>query len=82
MRPAAALLDEQADEIERALWIAVRTLDERASVLASMVERAENRGRSADREREGAAEAADQAKELRGFLVALLKHTGETQAPR
>jgi two-component system chemotaxis response regulator CheB len=79
---ADALLDEQADEIERALWVAVRTLDERAAVLASIVERAENRGRNADREREAAGEAAEQARELRGFLVRLLERTGETHAPR
>jgi two-component system chemotaxis response regulator CheB len=72
---AAALLDEQADEIERALWVAVRTLDERASVLASIAERAASRGRNAEREHEAAAEAAEQAKTLRGFLGGLLQRT-------
>lgn len=80
---AAALLEEQADEIERALWVAVRTLDERAAVLASIAERTANRGRDADREHETAAEAAEQAKELRVFVMTLLKKgTVEQRAPR
>ena len=79
---AAALIDEQADEAERALWVAVRTLDERAVVLASLAERAASRGRNADREHEAAAEAAEQAKVLRAFLQGLLKRTGEMRPPR
>jgi two-component system chemotaxis response regulator CheB len=68
---ARKLLEEQADEVERALWVAVRTLDERATMLSSIARHAEERARSSDRERDAASEAKAQAELLRSFLLGI-----------
>jgi two-component system chemotaxis response regulator CheB len=69
-----SLLLEQAEEIERVLWTAVRTLDERAAVLGTISAAAETHGRTATRERSAAAEAHGQSLRLRRFLVGLRAH--------
>jgi two-component system, chemotaxis family, protein-glutamate methylesterase/glutaminase len=41
-----SLIDEQRDAVERALWTAARTLEDRGLLLRDMAERAESQGRS------------------------------------
>ena len=72
------LLESQAEEIERALWVAVRTLGERASLLNSLAIHAEQRGRQSEREREAAVEANEQEAILRNFLVGLRERKTDT----
>ena len=71
------LLESQGEAIEHALWVAVRTLGERASVLNSLASHAEHRGRRAEREREAAAEANEQGAILRKFLIGLRERKPE-----
>lgn len=42
----ASLIDEQRDAVERALWTAARTLEDRCLLLCDMAERAERQGRA------------------------------------
>jgi two-component system chemotaxis response regulator CheB len=65
------LLETQDDEIERALWVAVRTLEERATLLSTLARRAEKHSRQSHRERDAATEAKQQAHTLRRFLIGL-----------
>lgn len=44
---AASLLAEQAEEVEKALWVAMRTLEERASLLGGFIDDERGRGRTA-----------------------------------
>jgi len=64
------LASEQAQALERALWTALRGLEERAALDQHMGERAEERrhGHSADRFRQRSAEAHEAAELLRGLL--------------
>ncbi|HZF31260.1 MAG TPA: chemotaxis protein CheB [Gammaproteobacteria bacterium] len=79
----SALLDQQSEEIERALWVAVRLLDERALVLQSIANHAERRGRPSDREHTAAAEASEQAQAVRRVLAGLrARQAAVPAAPR
>lgn len=67
---ASSLLVDQSDALERALWAAVRVLDERMKLLAKMAREARehNRLRSAGDYEERAVEAHRHAEQLRKFL--------------
>jgi two-component system chemotaxis response regulator CheB len=69
---ADALLEAQGSAWERALWAAVRTLDEKVSLAQRMAGYARDRGseRRAERYRQDAREAADAADVLRRYLTA------------
>jgi two-component system, chemotaxis family, protein-glutamate methylesterase/glutaminase len=64
------LADAQADDVEGALWAAVRTLADRAALLGRMARQAEGRGqvRSARRCRRQSQSAADQAEIVRSCV--------------
>jgi two-component system chemotaxis response regulator CheB len=66
-----SLVDAQADEVEAALWTAVRALDDRGRLLDRMAGRAEARGavRTARSFRRRAQLAAHQADQVRGALT-------------
>lgn len=66
-----ALLEEQTNEVERSLWVAVRTLEERASVLDNLARYEGEHGRTSRREHDAACEAAEHAATLRDFLTGL-----------
>jgi two-component system, chemotaxis family, protein-glutamate methylesterase/glutaminase len=65
-----ALFDEQVEAVERALWIAVRTLEERAALARRMRDSARTRGHdiTAERYAERAEEEHGQAAQLRDLL--------------
>lgn len=65
------LLDAQADDVEGALWAAVRALADRAALLGRMAQQAERRGqpRSARRFRRQAQSASEQAEIVRTALA-------------
>src|SRR5690606_9181342 len=65
----AALLAGQSDELERGLWIAVRTLEERAGVLSSLARDSAARGFPERVYEQRAAEASRYARQLRDLLV-------------
>jgi two-component system, chemotaxis family, protein-glutamate methylesterase/glutaminase len=67
---AEALLQEQSGMLERALWTALRTLDEKASLAERMQIDARQRGAmlTAERYADAAAEATQAAEVLRTFL--------------
>jgi two-component system chemotaxis response regulator CheB len=69
---AKSLLADQTDSIERALWAAVRVLDERTTLLTRLARdaRARSRPRSAVEYEERAAEARGHAEQLRELLEA------------
>jgi two-component system, chemotaxis family, protein-glutamate methylesterase/glutaminase len=65
-----SLLNTQSEEIERALWMAVRTLEERGSMLAKLAEDERFTGHHAGREfRERAEESKMHAARLRELLL-------------
>jgi two-component system, chemotaxis family, protein-glutamate methylesterase/glutaminase len=66
-----ALIDAQADDVEGALWAAIRALADRAALLQRMAGQAERRGqfRSARRFRRQAQSASEQAETVRHALV-------------
>ena len=66
---ARALLGAQSEDIERSLWVAVRSLSERAAMLDRLARH--DRGRSADDYRERADEAAAHSEQARRFLLSL-----------
>ncbi|MEV6903995.1 chemotaxis protein CheB [Amycolatopsis sp. NPDC051372] len=68
---AEALLGAQDEEFERALSMALRSLDEKAGLARKLERRSHDRGHGALEERysRSAGEAADAAKTLRRFLV-------------
>lgn len=65
------LADAQADDVEGALWAAIRTLADRAALLGRMAQQAEIRGqvRSARRFRHQSQSAAEQAEIVRTALT-------------
>jgi two-component system chemotaxis response regulator CheB len=65
------LIDAQADDVEGALWAAIRALEDRAALLKRMAQQAEQRGqiRSARRFRRQAQSASEQAEIVRQALV-------------
>jgi two-component system chemotaxis response regulator CheB len=65
-----ALLDAQRVEVERSLWVALRVLEERASIYQNMAQRASERGGSgrADDLASKAAELRQHAERLRELL--------------
>jgi two-component system, chemotaxis family, protein-glutamate methylesterase/glutaminase len=66
------MLAAQSDEVERALWAAVRALSDRAGVLEKLAEDEERRGRAYNvMYRDRAREARAQAEEARRFLLSL-----------
>jgi len=71
------LLDAQADNVESALWAAVRALDDRAILLARMAEQADRRGqmRSARRFRRQSEAAEEQAQIVRQALTGAARTT-------
>jgi two-component system chemotaxis response regulator CheB len=66
-----ALLDLQWDEVERSLWVAVRSLEERATTLTNLADDIAARGRRSARERDAAEESAAHARRVREFLTHL-----------
>jgi two-component system chemotaxis response regulator CheB len=69
---AEALAQAQGDSFEKALWTALRTLEEKVSLSQRMLESAD--GRQADRYRGRLEESAAAAEQLRGFLLSLGEH--------
>lgn len=65
------LIDAQADDVEGALWAAIRALADRSALLQRMAERAEKRGqlRSARRFRRQSEAASEQAEIVRQALA-------------
>jgi two-component system, chemotaxis family, protein-glutamate methylesterase/glutaminase len=74
---AANLLEGQGQEVERALWIALRTLEERARMLHQMADDASRRGDTHGRYDTDAKESLAHAEQIRGLLMNLNK-VGET----
>lgn len=69
---ARALLESQSEQIEQALWAAVRALTERAAILDKLADDAEPRApRVAAGFRSRAAEARTQSEQARQFLLSL-----------
>ena len=66
------LLDAQSEQIERSLWVAVRSLSEHAATLARLAEKRE--GHLGDGYRERAREALEHSDQARRFLISL--HAG------
>lgn len=80
---AEALLDQQSSDLERALWMALRTLDEKVSLARRLQADAIKRGSPALSGRYGdtAEESESAAKVLRRFLLAHLgAHTEAAEA--
>jgi two-component system chemotaxis response regulator CheB len=77
---ADALLEAQGSAWERALWAALRTLDEKVALASRMLEYASRRGntRLAERYRGDGEEVAAAAEVLRRYLTAGPKATKET----
>ncbi len=67
---AQALLSQQADALDRALWMALRALEEKAALSRQMAHRAEGRGHPLSRQRyvEQAGEAARSVRMIRRLL--------------
>ncbi len=68
---AASLLESQEEAVEKALWIALRTLEERSRMLRQMDEEARRRGATHDLFEKGAAENLAHAEQIRGLLMSL-----------
>lgn len=69
---ARAMLEAQADGIERSLWVAVRSLSERASILRKLAEGSSGRNDVvAEDYRERAREAQEHSENARRFLLSL-----------
>jgi two-component system chemotaxis response regulator CheB len=68
-----SLFDEQSVAVERAMWLAIRNLDERARLTRRLAEESENRGHriSAARFRETAEEACRAADQIRTAVSGL-----------
>lgn len=66
-----SLLADQNDVVERALWVAVRTLEERARLLENMARSAGGRGggRAQAMYQERLDEALEQVRQLRSLLL-------------
>ena len=78
-----SLLEGQAVEVERAMWLAVRSLDERARLTGRLAEEAQQRGRkiSARRFREAANEACQAADRIREVAAGLTAAGHELDGP-
>lgn len=68
---ADALFDKQASDLERALWLALRTLDEKVSLARRLASDAERRGSQSlsGRYRDAAEESESASELLRKFLL-------------
>lgn len=75
---ASALAVEQSQTVDRALWMAVRSLEERAALNRQLADRAEERGNILTRQRyvERATEAAQSAAVVRSLLTEPLTTDG------
>lgn len=80
---AQSLLEEQSDAVERAVWLAVRTLDERARLTGRLASQAAQRGQqfSARRFREAAREASEAAEQMRKVADGLTTAGSELDDP-
>jgi two-component system, chemotaxis family, protein-glutamate methylesterase/glutaminase len=68
---AGSLLESQGEAVEKALWIALRTLEERARMLRKMAEDSRRRGFSHGSFDSSAKESLHHAEQIRGLLVTL-----------
>lgn len=68
---AGNLLESQGEAVERALWVALRTLEERARMLDKMAEDTRRRGFTHGRFDENARESLAHAEQIRGLLMSL-----------
>ena len=68
---AANLLESQGDAVEKALWVALRTLEERARMLRRMADDARRRGFKHGRFDDRAGESLAHAEQIRGLLMSL-----------
>lgn len=68
---ADSLVSEQGDAVERAMWAAIRLLEERAELLTRLAERMETGGRKRSREslEDRATRAEEQAKTIRQAML-------------
>jgi two-component system chemotaxis response regulator CheB len=71
------LIDAQADDVEGALWAAIRVLADRAALLQRMAQQAEKRGhpRSARHFRRQSQSASEQAEIVRQALAGAARTT-------
>lgn len=82
-----ALLNAQNEEIERSLWVAVRSLSERAATLNKLADNADRSGaRLTELFRERANEAMGHSENARRFLLSLQSESatpqGDSPSPR
>jgi two-component system chemotaxis response regulator CheB len=77
-----SLSEEQGEDLESALWTAIRTLEERADLLRRMARRADRRGAdpTVDRLRIKAQTASDHADEIRSTILRLRGSESEVAA--
>jgi two-component system chemotaxis response regulator CheB len=68
---AASLLESQEESVEKALWVALRTLEERARMLRRMSEDARHRGFTHGKFEADARESLAHAEQIRGLLITL-----------
>lgn len=80
---ASALALEQSQAVDRALWMAVRSLEERAALNRQLSDRAGERGNMLSRQRylERATEAAESAAVVRKLLTEPLTTNGVEEQP-
>jgi two-component system chemotaxis response regulator CheB len=64
-----AMLDEQTEDVERALWVALRTLEERSSFARRIAQHAERTGQSAKALHERAQETDRNVEAIRKILL-------------
>ncbi len=67
----ANLLEGQGEAVEKALWVALRTLEERARMLRKMADDASRRGYTHGRFKTDAQESLAHAEQIRGLLMSL-----------
>lgn len=75
-----SLVEEHADTVERAMWIALRSLDEGAALAKRMAERAKQRGHQGARKR-FAEQAEEKARDATVLREILLRNSRVTTAP-
>ncbi len=68
---AGTLLESQGEAVEKALWVALRTLEERARMLRKMSENARGRGFTSSHYEGGAKESLAHAEQIRALLMRL-----------
>lgn len=78
-----SLLEEQSVAVEKAMWLAIRALDERARLTSRLAIQAEERGRRipAERFREAAGEAYEAADQMRKVANGLSAAGSEIDDP-